>query len=136
MEKARFRPPLTPLFSMINSASDGSWEAADERAEVVAGVRVVARGRAAPLCELAEAAFDHVASPVAGRVEPGGSSGDRTTPAPVGLLITGLGDGVGDAASAQQFPVRPGTAALVGPHVIRSRAWPPAGRGEPPADRP
>ncbi len=69
-----------------------------ERAGVVAGVLVISSGQAAPLLEQAEAAFDGAAAGVAGRVEADRAAARGTLAAPVGLLVTRLGDGVGDLA--------------------------------------
>jgi hypothetical protein len=57
---------------------------------------------ARPLFELAEASFDGVAPGVAGGVEADRAAAGGALAAPVGLLVVGLGDGVADAAAAQQ----------------------------------
>ncbi len=69
---------------------------------------VVAGGQSSPLFELAEASFDAVALGVADRVKADGAAAGGALPAPVGFLVVGFGDGVGDAASAQQRAVQPG----------------------------
>jgi hypothetical protein len=82
--------------------SDGSWEPEDEADDddsgaVVGGALVEAGGDATPVLEPVHAPLDHVALPVAERVEAGWSAG------PAALIDPGR-DGVGDATPAQQPP--------------------------------
>jgi hypothetical protein len=81
-------------------------------------------GQAAPLFELAEPSFDGVALGVAGGVEADRSAAGGALAAAIGLLVVGLGDGVTDAAAAQQRPVDPGAVGLVREQVVRAGARP------------
>ncbi len=66
---------------------------------------VVAGGQAAPVFELAEAAFDAVAAGVAGAVEARWATAGRAATSAMGGLVGLLRNGVADAAGAQQCPV-------------------------------
>ena len=111
--------------------SDGSCEPQqqaddDDAGAVVGGVLVVAGGDPAPLLEPADTPLDHVAALVVLRLV-------AARPPRAALLVTAGGDGVGDAASAQQPPAGRVAVAPVGDQVPRPLAWParPPGRGTP-----
>lgn len=68
-----------------------------DRSPVGRGVLVVAGHESAPLLELAEAPFDHVALPVVGRIEGGRSAASGTAAFAVSDLVDWLRDCGGDA---------------------------------------
>src|SRR5690606_26419742 len=91
---------------------------------VVPGELVVAGGDAAEAFEPVEAAFDHVAAPVAVAVEPAAAV---PAPGPRGKLIGAFGDGVRDAPPPQISADDARGVALVGdqvpgPHPRAARA--------------
>jgi len=68
-------------------------------------VLVIPGGQAAPVFELAEAAFDAVAAGVAVAVKARWAAAGRASPPAMGGLVGLLRNGVPDVAGAQQPPV-------------------------------
>ncbi len=100
----------------------------DHRGSVDDGEFVEAGRDAAPLLEVAEPAFDHVAASVVGRVERRWPATTCAASATVPGLVVGFGDDCADPAASQQFPVGAGRVGLVAADPVR------AGTGSPTTD--